>query len=378
MRKLYCIKSLAFFLFCNVVEGKGIEKVEIALASNFSSASSSNSNPYGNYFLDGVVLSLEKHKKVLQRNNLELKLEKYDYGTDEVQVKSITEKLVMSAAIAVLGYNYSSHALIAAPTLVANKMPLITPSATATRLQEFGSFVHSTCFNNDLMGKELANLALRTLHAKNIAIIVAADCSYCVDLATSFKRRVFELGIKTKMFEVLESDLSFDGIISDLKKESFDAILVPNHELSSAKIISTISKAGVNLPYLGGDGWGNEGKEFFKVISDHNVNGYSITHWHQDATSESSKAFVKAYLKRFKKLPNDTAALAYDSMSFLISAIIKSKKHTRVDLEKAINEQTSFEGVTGRMVFTENKAPVKDFVILKADSGKFKYFRKSR
>jgi len=371
-------KAVIFLFFCSNVESKVSNTVEIALASNFSSPSSSNANPYGNYFLDGAMMALEANSKVLSLSKIEIKIKKYDYGIDDVQVKSVTDELVMTDAIAVLGYNYSSHALIAAPTLIAKKMPLITPSATATRLNEFDSYIHPTCFNNNLMGKELANLSLNTLKAKKVAIIVAADCSYCVDLSTSFTKRAKELEIDTKVFEILESEVLFDNVIVSLKKEPFDAILVPNHELTSAKIISSITKSGINLPFLGGDGWGNEGKEFFKIINDKAVKGYSITHWHQDDTSDNSTKFVKSYLKRFNKIPNDTAALAYDAMSFLIKAIIKSKVHTRIGLERTLKEQTDFNGVTGKMSFMNGKSPKKDIVILKAESGSFNYFSKSR
>ena len=39
---------------------KPLQNVQIGLASNFSSVSSSNSNPFGNYFLDGVTLALDE------------------------------------------------------------------------------------------------------------------------------------------------------------------------------------------------------------------------------------------------------------------------------------------------------------------------------
>lgn len=367
-----------FLVSVTMLEAKTKKPVEIALASNFSSASSSNANPYGNYFLDGVMLALEQHANALSSNGIEIKIKKYDYGTDEIQVTGVTKKLVETAAVAVLGYNYSSHALIAAPILASSKMPMITPSATATRLQEFDSYVHTTCFNNNLMGKELANLSVGILKAKKIAIVVAADCSYCVDLSSAFVRRASELKIQTTVFEVLESDISFEQVISSLKKERYDAILVPNHELASAKIISSIAKSGIKVPFLGGDGWGNEGKEFFKIIDDSAVNGYSITHWHQDDTSLTSSNFVKSYHKKYNKIPNDTAALAFDSMSFLISAIIENKSHDRNGLEKMIKKKFTHNGVTGKTIFNNGKPSQKDFVILKAASGKFSYFSKSR
>src|SRR5260221_102384 len=89
--------------------------VHIGLASNFSEVSASNSNPYGDYFRKGIQVALKDAAPVLKKNHLNIILDEFDYGTSQARVSDAVTKAVSSQAVAVLGYNLSPHALIAAP-----------------------------------------------------------------------------------------------------------------------------------------------------------------------------------------------------------------------------------------------------------------------
>lgn len=370
------MKSLGLAVFAFLISHSAFaEKTEvtIGLASNFSEVSSSSSNPFGGYFRDGVTLALEKAKPLLDKKGISLKVQEFDYGVSDAKVLEAAQKAVASNAVAILGYNFSSHALLAAPIHQKAGLPMLTPSATANRIGSLGSFVHQGCFDNDFMGETLARVAIRRLKAKSAAIVVAADCAYCTDLARAFETEFKKAGGTIAVsVPLLQDEKNLQPVVEQLKNKKFDVVLVPNQELSSARIVSAILNAGINKPFLGGDGWGNVGQEFFGILKNQKLTGYSVSHWHPDVTSKLSKEFVASYKSEFGKMPNDTSVLAYDSASLLVDVILRSQSLTRKGIEDAFNKTKTFSGVTGKFVFQPKRAPLKSLVLLEANSSKFK------
>lgn len=351
--------------------GGAIKSVPIGLASNFSEPSPSSSNPYGDYFRSGVGLALSDSDSRLTRRGLKIELQEFDYGNTQIRALDAAKKAAASTVIGVLGYNLSSNALLAAPVHQEAKLPMLTPSASADRLGRMGPFVHSASFDNSFMGRSLARVASERLHAKSVAIVVAVDCAYCQDLARAFEEKFRALGGSVPVrSEVLEGDTDFSQTITALKKADFDVVLVPNQGFSPPRIIASLLKAGIHKPCLGGDGWGDAGSDFFALLDNQDLKGFSVSHWHPDVARPRSKRFVKAFAARFGKQPNDTAVLAYDATLLMVEAILSAKELTRQGLENSLSAIHHFEGVTGDFSFRSGAAPAKSLVLLTADNEK--------
>ena len=367
------MKSLTAFLISIFISTATFAKeVAVGLASNFSELSSSSSNPFGDYFRNGIQLALKDAEARLARKQLTIKLKEFDYGNSDTRVLDAARNAVASDVVAVVGYNFSSHALLAAPIHQAGHLSMITPSATANRVGSFGPYVHQGCFDNAFMGEALARIAHQKLKASKAAIVVAADCAYCTDLAKAFESEFRKNGgTVTVSTSVLVEDKDFAGAIEKLKAQPFDVVLVPNQELLSGRIIDALIRHGIRKPFLGGDGWGNTGTELFAHLDKQPLNGYSVSHWHPDETSTRSKKFVADYNKTFGKSPNDTAVLAYDSMSILIYALLRAPKITRAGVEESLSQMKEFNGVSGHFLFQKNKAPRKSLIVLSPANSKF-------
>lgn len=368
--KMLLLASVLLFSYSSHAAPK---EVVVGLASNFSEVSSSSSNPFGGYFRDGIALAIQDSKAKLEKKGIILKTQMFDYGTSDARVLKAAKAAAASNVVAVVGYNFSSHALLAAPIHQKAGLLMLTPSATANRVGSLGSFVHQACFDNSFMGEALARVALTKLKARKAAIVAAVDCAYCTDLAQAFETQFKKGGgVITANAPILQTDTDFNGVYEKLKNQSFDVVLVPNQELLSARIVASLSSKGISKPYLGGDGWGNTGKEFFGVLQDNKITGYSVSHWHPEEQSSLSMAFVSAYKKQFGKAPNDTAVLAYDSMSLLVEALVKTNDFSRIGIEKALSNLKTFSGVTGKFIFQHKGAPKKSLVLLSTTNSGFK------
>jgi len=369
MRSLFTLTSI---LISATTFASTQKTVQIGLASNFSEISNGSSNPYGGYFKGGVTLALEKSQAKLNKAGIVVTTKDFDYGTSDIKVLDAAKQAIASDVVAVMGYNYSSNALLAAPLHQQAKLPMLTPSATATRIGQFGRYIHMGSFDNTFMGETLARTAWTRLKARKAILLPAANCAYCSDLAEAFSKEFQKLGGSiVSNLPILAEDKDFTNVASQIKGVNFDVALIPDEELTSARVIAALTKAGIQKPFMGADGWGNVGQEFFGILGDATFSGYSTSHWHPDLQSPTSKAFVASYRKRFGKLPNDTAVLAYDSTMLLVEALVRAKFLTREGVEDSLNSLQTFNGVTGKFLLSPNKPPKKSLVLLKTGAKKF-------
>ena len=378
MRKFKRTVVTIVSLFCVAASGsennRDRHEVHIGLASNFSEVSQSSSNPFGDYFRNGVQLALANFEKRLEKKNIKVHFDEFDYGTSQLRVLDAAKKANSSEVIAVVGYNWSSFALLAAPLHQNAGLPMLTPSATADRIGKMGAFVHMASFDNGFMGATLAKVGRQRLKGKTAAMVVAEDCAYCHDLADGFALEFKRLGGQINIRAAIsESQQDFKDIVASIKKNKPEIILIPNYELTSARVITALIESGVNVPFLGGDGWGNVGEQFFKLLNGQNFTAYSVSHWHPEIKNAISNEFVKQYSTKFGKEPNDTAVLAYDSTSIILTALLSLKKFSRAAVEKELLKARVFDGVTGKFRFNERGgAPEKSIVLMRNEASQFK------
>ncbi len=349
-----------------------IRKVEIGIAANFSAMSDSTSNPYANYFRNAIEMAFSENQERLKSKGIKVQIKEFDYSDDKLKVIETANNVVRSDVLAVIGYIYSSDVLLAGPILNKNKLLMLTPTGTADRIEEIGPFVRRTCFNDGYQGRILGDYAWKNKEVKNVAIVSVADCAYCQSLRTAFKERFEALGGKITFDQtILSRDTSFENIINPLKQKEIDAIFVPNYERISATLIASLLDAGIKPAFwFGGDGWGNSGDLFFRIVGRRRFTAYTISHWHRDLNTPKSKAFFNEFTKRYGKAPVDTAVLAYDSAQLLIQALMNAKRLTGEGVLEAVEKIRTFDGVTGKISYpVSGRTPDKPAVLLKLENG---------
>ena len=96
----------------------------------------------------------------------------------------------------------------------------------------------------------------------------------------------------------------------------------------------------------------------------------------------ATKAFIDRYQKKYGYVPDDVAALTWDSLGIMQEAIRSCGKITgnlekdRKCVRNAIAHIKEFKGITGNMTFTEEGDPVKCAVIVRiSDTGAFEFYK---
>ena len=366
-RYLLAIASLLFLSLRSEAATSAPTIVPVGIATTLQELDSNSAISAGDYVRHGVQLALKHYSERLKKKNLTIKLEEFDYSPSDLEALKAAKKAAASDVVAVHGYDYSSHALIAAPIHQEAGLPMVTPTATADRLAALGKYVHLVSFTNSYQAEMLARYAYKTLKARRVLTVAAKDCAYCQDLEHSFAREFQKLGgLATGSLPVLSNDQDFSKLTRQaLDGAKPDLIFLPNYEVLSARIISSFLTAGINVPFLGGDGWTTFGERVFRnVMADRSFQAFSAGHWHPTSRAPGSKRFVADFQAAYGTMPNDTAALSYDGMCLILEAIMRAKVYTREAVETELSQIAEYKGATGNISLAPGKASARNIYLL--------------
>ena len=133
-------------------------------------------------------------------------------------------------------------------------------------------------------------------------------------------------------------------------------------------------------PIVGSDSWGSP--ETVKLCGKDCYGSFFCSHYAAAGAKGATKAFIDRYTKKYKEVPDDVAALTWDSLHIIQKGIESCAKLTgkvkkdREALRNAIAKIKDFKGITGNMTFTENGDPIKCAVIVKiSDKGEYKFYK---
>jgi branched-chain amino acid transport system substrate-binding protein len=304
---------------------------------------------------------------------------KVELITDDTQSKAgepatVVNKLISrDGVVAVLGEVASSRSLEAAPICQQNKIPMISPSSTNPKVTESGDFIFRVCFIDPFQGTVMANFATKTLKAKKVAVFTDVKSDYSKGLGKFFIDQ-FKIngGQISAELDYNGGDKDFKAQLTAIKSSNPDAVFVPGYYTDVALICIQAKQLGLNVPFLGGDGW--ESEKLVEIGKESVEGNYFSTHYHPDVGSEKSKAFVENFKKRFNgKTPDALAACGYDSAFVLGDAIKRAGSTEGQKIRDALAATKDLEAVTGKISINEKRDPVKAAVILQVTGGKYKY-----
>ena len=150
-------------------------------------------------------------------------------------------------------------------------------------------------------------------------------------------------------------------------------IFLPNYYSEVPLQIQQAHRLGIDVPFLGSDSWGSA--ELIKLCGTDCEGYYFSTHYAPDVATPAATKFIEAYKAAYGVVPDDVAALTYDSFGLLWQALQSAGKVDRQAVRDALASIPKYEGVTGNMQFVEGSGdPIKSAVILQVKGDKFVWF----
>jgi branched-chain amino acid transport system substrate-binding protein len=235
-------------------------------------------------------------------------------------------------------------------------------------------YVFRACFIDPFQGKVGAKFALTTIKAKTAFIMADQTNDYVKGLADAFQAAFTAGGGTIAGRESYTStDTDFSAILAKVAAAKPDMVYLPDY-YNVVNLVTKQAKAqGINVPFMGGDGWDS---------SDLDVNsaagGFYTNHYSPQDTSPAVVNFIKAYGAAYKddkgnpKVPDALAVLAYDGTNLMIEGI-KEAGADNTDQVKTALEKINFPAVSGNITFDAQHDPIKSAVILAVTTGGVKF-----
>jgi branched-chain amino acid transport system substrate-binding protein len=322
---------------------------------------------------NGTALAIDEVNEAGGVLGRKLKLIAEDDQSQAGQPATIARKLIsQDKVVAVLGEVASSKSLEAAPICQQNKIPMISPASTNPKVTEVGDYIFRVCFIDPFQGTVMAKFAA-SKGWKKIAVLTDVKQDYAVGLAEFFIKGAKANGIEiVKEQKYSTGDKDFKPQLTSLKASKPDAIFVPGYYAEVALIAKQAKLLGIKAPLLGGDGW--VGESLLKVAGNALDGSFFSCHFSAEDKAPGVQNFVKKYKAKYGgAVPDDMAALGYDSAMILVDAIKRAGTTDGEKLRDAIATTKDYQGVTGVITLDAQRNAQKPAVILTIGKGGFQF-----
>ncbi|MGA8179106.1 MAG: ABC transporter substrate-binding protein, partial [Desulfobacterales bacterium] len=175
-------------------------------------------------------------------------------------------------------------------------------------------------------------------------------------------------------------DADFSSQLTKIIKSGAQVLFTPQYYNEVALIVQQAHELGWNKPIVGSDSWGSA--ETVQLCGKDCYGLFFSTHYAAAGAKGATMTFIDRYNKKYGYVPDDVAALTWDSLGIVKTAIEHIGKLTgniekdRMNVRNAMAKVKEYNGITGKMTFTENGDPIKCAVIVKiSNKGEYEFYK---
>jgi branched-chain amino acid transport system substrate-binding protein len=333
---------------------------------------------FGQSSVEGAQLAVEQINNaggLLGGRKIRLLVEDDQSKPDEAS-NAVTKLITQDRVVAILGEVASRRSLAAGPVCQKYQKPMISPASTNERVTQIGDYIFRVCFIDPFQGEVLAKFAYNDLKARKVAVLKDIQQDYSTGLTDSIEKNFTALGGQVlPPVSYSSGDPDFKAILTQVRAQNPDAILVPGYYPEAAIIVRQARELGMKMPILGGDGWvGDALKNGREALA----NCFISNHYSGDNPDPVVQNFVKSYNEKFKREPDSIAALGFDAAKVLAAAITSANSTDGPKIREAL-AKADVPGVTGRLKMNSKRDVDKPAVIqeLQFVNGEVKYLFKT-
>ena len=301
----------------------------------------------------------------------------------ESAVKANTKMITEDEVLAIVGPQSSKQAIPAGAVANNYKTPMISPWSTNPDTTKDRPYVFRGCFLDAFQGPVLANFIREEFGFTKAAVLYDVASDYPKGLAEFFKKAWEQLHGKGSVvaFESFTTkDADFSSQLTNIIKSGAEVLFLPQYYNEVALIVQQAHELGWKGPIVGSDSWGSA--ETVKLCGKDCYGLFFSTHYAAAGATGATKVFIERYQKKYGYVPDDVAALTWDSLGIVQTAIQNCGKLTgniekdRKCVRDAMANIKEFDGITGKMTFTEEGDPIKCAVIVRiSDKGEYEFYR---
>ncbi|HIT73094.1 MAG TPA: ABC transporter substrate-binding protein, partial [Candidatus Fimicola cottocaccae] len=287
---------------------------------------------------------------------------KDDEGKEQTAITAYNS-LMDDGMDALLGTVTSAPCIVIKDYTAQDGILQITPSGSAINCITDADNAFRLCFTDPLQGKTMADFAVNDLGYKNIAVIFNNSDEYSTGMKDAFVEEVEALGgtiVSNQAFN--EGDVDFTAQLTAIKNSNAEILFVPTYYEAASYIAQQAKDIGLNLPFIGGDGWDG----ILKQVTDPSTVEGAIFLSPFLATDPEVADFVASYEAAYNSTPDQFAADGYDVVYVMKAAMEQAGSTESADMIAAMTE-IEVDGLTGKVKFSADGEPEKGakFVTIK-------------
>jgi len=301
----------------------------------------------------------------------------------ESAVKVNTKMITEDEVLFVVGPQSSKQAIPAGEVANNYKTPMISPWSTNPDTTKDRPFVFRGCFLDPFQGPVLANFIKEEFGFSKAAVLYDVASDYPKGHAEFFKEaweKVNGPGSVVAFESFTTKDADFSSQLTKIIKSGAEVLFTPQYYNEVALIVQQAHELGWNKPIVGSDSWGSA--ETVELCGKDCYGLFFSTHYAAAGAKGATKAFIDRYNKKHGYVPDDVAALTWDALG-LVQASIQSCGKITGNVEKdrqcirdAMAKIKQYDGITGKMTFTEDGDPIKCAVIVRiSDKGEYEFYK---
>ncbi|MDU2064931.1 MAG: ABC transporter substrate-binding protein [Sporomusaceae bacterium] len=279
------------------------------------------------------------------------------------KVAAVIAPIASSSVIAGAQVNQDNKVLAISPT-ASNPKVTVDPGTNKVR-----DFMFRAAFIDPFQGSVMANFATKSLKGKTAALYLDNSSDYAKGLGQFFKETFIKNGGTIVSEEAyLAKDTDFKATLTKIKATNPDVVFVPGYYQEVGMIIKQSRELGLNVPFLGGDGW--DSAKLPEIAGKAALNNtFFSNHYSPDDNSPAVKTFVESYKKEYGQTPDAFAALSYDATKMIIEAMKRANSAEPVKIKDELAKTKDYQAVSGLITFNEFHDPVKSAVIIEMKDG---------
>jgi len=301
----------------------------------------------------------------------------------ESAVKANTKMITQDDVIIIIGPQSSKQAVPAGDVANNYETPMISPWSTNPATTADRPYVFRGCFLDPFQGPVLANFITEEFKFTKAAVLYDVASDYPKGLAEFFKMAWEEkhgAGSVVAYESFTTKDTDFSSQLTKIIRSDAQVLFTPQYYNEVALIVQQAKDLGWKGPIVGSDSWGSA--ETVELCGEACYGQFFSTHYAAAGAKGATKEFIDRYKAKYGYTPDDVAALTWDALRLAQAAIEQSGgisgkiKDDRKAVRDALAKIQNFDGITGKMTFTEEGDPKKCAVIVKiSDKGEYEFYK---
>ncbi|MBX9577794.1 MAG: ABC transporter substrate-binding protein [Chthoniobacterales bacterium] len=306
-----------------------------------------------------------------------------DNGAKPDQAATVAQRLIsQDEVVAMVGPNISSCAIPAAEIAESFGCLMMTPLSTNQRTtkdsatEKAKKHVFRAGFTEVFEQLALAKFAIEQLHAKKAAILYDMSSEAPNSESKLFKKAFIAQGGTVVAMETYSTgDRDFRAQLTNIKAAEPDVIFLPTYYNDVPLIAEQAHQLGIKAIFLGNSAWSTP--EIIQLDAGHHLEGACFSnHFAMESNAPEIQKFITSYKAKFGELPDEIAALTYDSISLVTQAIEKANSLDRLAISRAMGEIREFQGLTGNFIYPPgSRDPIKNVIMIQLRQGKFEQMK---